>query len=431
MKKILIILICLLITQYCFGISETKKISLDSAIQLALKENPQKKMAELDTLMAKKDVKIAGQLHNPSLQFFQNLGRAGAGNPQQIGLSYGTEFLRPFKKKKAAKLMVEVAENNKAFYENELRFKVKYAYFNLLEKKTNLEIAESQKDLFKQIFDNTQKESNAGRLPKTDVVLAKIEYNRSVMDYNEAKTELISARNEFNAVMNSSELEFDTIQDALNEDYSTLLTIKPTDNTLNFEEIKNFVYEHRFDLISAKKEVENKKAELAVAKSLLVPDLEIQGGWSYQTPSVSESSTFENGAYIAASLINIPVVYQFKPEIEKAKYEIEKAELKYQDLLIDVTRSITDAWRSYSVARDNLNFYNKELLKNSEELLDTSYKSLNKKEISMTDFLMMRKIYLELMFGYSNALKSYYIAYAQLLREMNISDIKDIKSEKI
>ena len=388
-------------------------------------------MAELDTLMAKKDVKIAGQLQNPSLQFFQNFGRAGAGNPQQIGLSYGTEFLRPFKKKKAAKLMVEVAENNKAFYENELRFKVKNAYFNLLESKTNLEIAQSQKDLFKQIYDNAQKEANAGRIPKTDVVLAKIEYNRSIMDYNEAKTELISTRNKFNAVINSSELEFDTVQDKLNEDYTTLLTIKPTEKNLNFEEIKNYVYEHRFDLISAKKEVENKKAELAVAKSLLIPDLEIQGGWSYQTPSVSESSTFENGAYLAASLINIPVVYQFKPEIEKAKYEIEKAELKYQDLMIDVTRNIIDAWENYSVARDNLNFYNKELLKNSEELLDTSYKSLKKKEISMTEFLMMRKIYLELMFGYSNALKSYYITYAELLKEINIADIKDIKPEKI
>ncbi len=431
MKKILAILICLLITQVCFGISETKKISLESAIQLALKGNPQKKMAELDTLMAKKDVKIAGQLQNPSLQFFQNFGRAGAGNPQQIGLSYGTEFLRPFKKKKAAKLMVEVAENNKAFYENELRFKVKNAYFNLLESKTNLEIAQSQKDLFKQIYDNAQKEANAGRIPKTDVVLAKIEYNRSIMDYNEAKTELISTRNKFNAVINSSELEFDTVQDKLNEDYATLLTIKPTEKNLNFEEIKNYVCEHRFDLISAKKEVENKKAELAVAKSLLIPDLEIQGGWSYQTPSVSESSTFENGAYLAASLINIPVVYQFKPEIEKAKYEIEKAELKYQDLMIDVTRNIIDAWENYSVARDNLNFYNKELLKNSEELLDTSYKSLKKKEISMTEFLMMRKIYLELMFGYSNALKSYYITYAELLKEMNIADIKDIKPEKI
>jgi len=35
------------------------------------------------------------------------------------------------------------------------------------------------------------------------------------------------------------------------------------------------------------------------------------------------------------------------------------------------------------------------------------------------------------MLGYSNALKSYYTAYAELLKEMNISDIGEMKKEKI
>lgn len=432
MKKFLAIIICLLITQYCFGIAEqTKKISLETAVQLALKENPQNKMAKLDTQIAKKDVKIAGQLQNPALQFFQNLGRAGAGNPQQLGLAYGIELLKPQKRKKTAKLLAEISESNKNLYENELIFKVKSAYFDLLERKTNIEIARSQLDLFKQLFENTQKEVKTGKLPKTDEVLAKIEYNRSQMYYNQAKSEMISARNRFNAVMNSSELEFDTVQDGLTDDYSSLLTIKPTDKSLNFEEIKKFVFEHRFDILSAKKEVEAKKAELSVIKSKLMPDLEILGGWSYQTSGVSESSKFENGAYIGASLVNIPVVYQYKPEIDRAKFEIEKAELKYQDLMIDVTRNITDAWENYSISRENLNFYDKELLNNSEELLETSYKSLKKKEITMGEFLLLRKIYIELMLGYSNALKSYYTAYAELLKEMNISDIGEMKKEKI
>ena len=431
MKKFLAIIICLLITQSCFGIVETKKISLENAVQLALKENPQNKMAKLDIQIAKKDVKIAGQLQNPALQFFQNLGRAGAGNPQQIGLAYGIELLKPQKRKKTAKLLAEISESNKNLYENELIFRVKSAYFDLLESKTKVEIAKSQLDLFKQLFENSQKEVKAGKLPKTDEVLAKIEYNRSQMYYNQANSEMISARNKFNAVMNSSELEFDTVQNGLNDDYSSLLTIKPTDKNISFDEIKHFVFEHRYDILSAKKEVEAKKAELSVIKSQLMPDLEILGGWSYQTSSVSESSKFENGAYIGASLVNIPVVYQYRPEIEKAKFEIEKAELKYQDLMIDVTRNITDAWEHFSVSRDNLNFYDKELLKNSQELLETSYKSLNKKEITMSEFLLMRKIYIELMLGYSDALKSYYTAYAELLKEMNISDIGEMKQEKI
>ena len=431
MKKILALIICLLITQTCFGITEVKKISLDSAIELALKENPQNKMAKLDTEIAQKDVKERSHLQNPAIQFFQNLGRAGAGNPQQIGLAYDIELFKPFKRKKVAKYNVSISENNQKSYENELIYKVKTAYFDLLESKTNLGIIKKQRDLFKDILENAIKEGNKGAIPQTDVVLAKIEYNKFQMYYNEAQADLISTRNKFNAVMNSSEIEYDTIQDKLDENYSALLTIKPTDNKINFEEIKQYVYTHRFDILSAKQEVEQKKSELELIKTKLIPDLELSGGWSYQTPAVSESSKFENGAYIGANLVNIPVVYQYKPEIEKAKFEIEKAELKYQDLLIDVTRNLSDAWENFCVTRDNLNFYDKELRSNSQELVEASTKSLKQNKIDMTYFLLMRKTYIELMLGYSDALNNYYRAYADLLKEINVQNIEELTKNSI
>ncbi|MBR6163921.1 TolC family protein [bacterium] len=426
MKKILAIFICLLITQVCFGIEEVKKISLSSAIELALKENPQNKMAKLDTEIAKREVKEASHLQNPAIQFFQNLGRAGAGNPQQLGLAYELELFKPLKRKKAAKYKISISENNQKNYENELIYRVKTAYFDLLESKTNLGIIKQQRDVLKDILDNAIKEEQKGSIPKTDVVLAKIEHNRFQMFYNQAQADLISKRNKFNAVMNSSELEFDTLQDKLDENYSALLTIKPTNNIIDFEKIKQYVYTHRYDIISAKQEVEQKKAELSVIKSQLAPNLELIGGWSYQTQATSESDKFENGAYLGANLTNIPVIYQYKPEIEKAKYEIEKAELKYQDLIIDVTRNLSDAWENYCVTRDNLNFYDKELRSNSQELVEASIKSLKQKKIDMTYFLLMRKTYIELVLGYSDALNNYYRAYAELLKEINIQDINEL-----
>ena len=426
MKKILAIFICLLITQVCFGIEEVKKISLSSAIELALKENPQNKMAKLDTEIAKREVKEASHLQNPAIQFFQNLGRAGAGNPQQLGLAYELELFKPLKRKKAAKYKISISENNQKNYENELIYRVKTAYFDLLESKTNLGIIKQQRDVLKDILDNAIKEEQKGSIPKTDVVLEKIEHNRFQMFYNQAQADLISKRNKFNAVMNSSELEFDTLQDKLDENYSALLTIKPTNNIIDFEKIKQYVYTHRYDIISAKQEVEQKKAELSVIKSQLAPNLELIGGWSYQTQATSESDKFENGAYLGANLTNIPVIYQYKPEIEKAKYEIEKAELKYQDLIIDVTRNLSDAWENYCVTRDNLNFYDKELRSNSQELVEASIKSLKQKKIDMTYFLLMRKTYIELVLGYSDALNNYYRAYAELLKEINIQDINEL-----
>ena len=87
--------------------------------------------------------------------------------------------------------------------------------------------------------------------------------------------------------------------------------------------------------------------------------------------------------------------------------------------------------KNYSVTRDNLNFYDKELRSNSQELVEASTKSLKQKKIDMTYFLLMRKTYIELVLGYSDALNKYYRAYAELLKEINIKNIDEIYSDSI
>ena len=104
--------------------------------------------------------------------------------------------------------------------------------------------------------------------------------------------------------------------------------------------------------------------------------------------------------------------------------EIEKAQLKYKDTEIDAIRNITDAWEKFVITRENLNFYNNELLKNSRELLDASIKSLNNREIDFTTFLVSKKTYFDLILGYQQALADYYISYAELVKEMNIIEVE-------
>lgn len=89
---------------------------------------------------------------------------------------------------------------------------------------------------------------------------------------------------------------------------------------------------------------------------------------------MSGDGHFQSGGYVGASIVNIPILYNFKPEIDNAKIEIQKAELKYEDTKIDAIRNITDAYEKFVIARENLNYYNKEILTNSRELMDASKK---------------------------------------------------------
>ncbi|MBR2068690.1 MAG: TolC family protein [Candidatus Gastranaerophilales bacterium] len=240
------------------------------------------------------------------------------------------------------------------------------------------------------------------------------------MRTNTAKTQVIFAQNHFNTIMNSSNINFDTKEDSLNDDYQALLTVKPEDNSLDFEQVKNFALENRADILRARQKVISATYNLNVIKSKLIPDIELEGGWGYETGSNSDTGNFESGAFLSANLKNIPLIYRYKPEIKNAQLEIEKAELTYEDTKIDAVRNITDAWEKYTIARDNLVFYNKELLADSNNLLKASKKSLDKNKSDVTSFLVAKKLYLELILGYQEALANYYTSYAELVRETNM-----------
>ncbi len=427
MKRKLIFLISIIFFSITplFAILEYGEISLIEAIDIALKTNPQVQMKKLEADIEKNDVKIANRLQNPSISTFQNIGATAQGNPQEVGADYVIELLKRGKRKNYALIKEAIAKDNKKLYELTLAYEVKKAYIDLLYKKTNLKILNEQKELAKEILEDIETEYQNNKLPKTDVVQAKIALNRSIMYSNLARSEVISARNYFNAVMNSYETDYDIKDNELKDNFKALLTLSPKDNSLNFEKIKNYTLQNRYDLKIAENEIEAAKRKLQEVKSKLIPDLELEGGYGYETKGISDSGRFMNGAFVRVGFTNIPLVYQYQPEIKNAQLEIEKAQLKYDDVRIDIIREITDAWEKYTVSKENLNFYDKELLSNSKELLESSMASLDKKEINITNFLVSKKLNLELILGYQEALRDYYFNFAELLETMGVVELKE------
>lgn len=425
MKKLLTILFFMLLFP-AFAIMEDSKISLPEAIELALSTNPQIKIAKLGILQAENEIKIANSLQNPSLTTFQNLGQSAKGNPQEIGVDYVIEILKRGKRKETAKSSLSSIQNDEKFLEQQLILDVKLTYFDFLLKKSNLKLIEEQKEISKQILAFAQQKYEKQELSKTDFIQAKIEYNRAVMYTNIAKSELIFSQNKFNTAMNSDKLNFDTKENGLTEDYNSFLTFKPEKVFYNFEKVKNFALNNRYDIKAKQKETQIAQNKLNEVKSKLIPDLQIEGGYSYLTKNTSDRGGFRSGAYAGASIVNIPLIYRYQPEIKNAQLEIEKAQLKYEDLKIDVTRDVTDAWEKYEITRNNLNFYDNELLVNSRELLDEAMKNLDENKIDLTGFFVSKKLYLELMLGYQQALSEYYISFAELLRELNIKNYTDL-----
>ena len=431
MKKIIFTLFILLITLSSFAIQEERKISLQDAIELAIRTNPQMELARLDVDIARNKIFEANRLQNPSIHTFQNIPKAGMGNPQQVGVDYTIELFKRGKRKETAKTYSLAASDHQKFLEYGLIAEVKKSYVNFLVKKSKYKILKEQEELAKELYENIKEEVEKGNLPKTEEIQAKIVVNKSIMLTSVARTETITAQNYFNSVLNTSDINLDTKEDVLPDDYSSLMAIKPTEKTPELKEIKDYALNNRYDLLMAQKEAEAAKKNLETTKNLRIPDVELTGGYSYQTRGMSGDGQFQSGGYVGARLVNIPILYNFKPEIDNAKIEIQKAELKYEDAKIDAIRNITDAYEKFVIARENLNYYNKEILSNSRELMDASRQNLHNKEIDLTTFLVSKKLYLELMLGYQDALGEYYSSYADLLKEINSDSIYLTKTETL
>ena len=426
MKKILIAFLALTtLTQASWAILDEKKISIKEAIEKALETNPQIKMLDMDVQMSKNNTKQANRLQNPSIDVFKSMGTSIESEPQLVGGTYLVELFKRGKRKQQAKAQELVVYNNKNFNQYDLILQVRKAYIDLLLKKSNLNILKEQQKLAQELYESLQKDVKSGKVPQTEALQAKIALNRAIMAVNNAKSNVIFSQNRFNTVMNTAEFEYDTKEDKLNGNYHELLTIEPTNDMLEYNKIKAFALERRFDLQKARQEVVAAQKNLSVVKSQLIPDVEVSAGYGYRTASKGDSGSFENGAYIGASLVNIPLFYQYQPEIKNAQLAIEKAELNYKDVEIDAIRSITDAWEKFVITRENLNFYNNELLDNSKELLNASIKSLEKREIDLTGFLVSKRTYFDLMLEYQKALADYYTSYAELVCEMNIIEIEN------
>jgi len=426
MKKILLTTISLYILSFSqvFALLETQKVNLEEALDIALKANPQMKINALSTEVAKNNIKAVSSFQNPEFQSNFNIGETGKGEPQTLGLSYTFEVLKRGKRKQVAKSEYKYAQNRQNYNEVQFIFEVKKAYINFLLKKSNLKLLSEQADLTKEILEHIEKEAKKGKLPQTDVVQAKIASNRAIMLYRVAKSEMISAQNKFNTVLNANQIDYDIKEDSLNDDYAKLMTIKPDAKFYNFDEIKKYTLENREDLKSYQNLVEAKKKKLNVVKSKLIPDLEFHGGYGVKSRGMSETNHTISGAYAGVNITNIPLVYRYQPEIKNALIEIEQAELKYRDVKIDITRDVTDAWEKFSIARDTLIFYNENLLPNSKELQQTSRQSLLNNKIDLTSYLITKKVYLELILNYQQALSDYYLSYAELLMEMGIGKNK-------
>jgi len=172
----------------------------------------------------------------------------------------------------------------------------------------------------------------------------------------------------------------------------------------------------------AKHSIEAANKNLTVVIRQRVPDIEVSGGYGFQPRQISESGKLESGAYLEAALVNIPLLYTYRPEIRNAKLEIQKAKLEYESIVNKAKKDIEIAYEKFVTAQLNLDRYNDSILKDSEQLFTLFEKTYSEQPLDFASMAAVEESYQDLIEEYSEALSDYYLGWINFLREINSRD---------
>lgn len=424
MKKILLAILLLITATTSFGIVDTQKITIQEAVEIASKNNLDLQVSRINLDIAENNIKTANRLQNPSIGAQFEMGKAGKGNPQQIGVVQTIELGKRGPRKDLAKSNKELTKRNLEYFETDLRMDVREAYTNLLAKKAVLTTRIQQEEILKGMLDFAIEKQNKSKNKSIDVLQAQLEINQITTEVNSAKYDVKTALYEFNKVINCPDGFYDTIAENFTSEYRPLSMPKPTAKMPNFEEISNQAMNNRVDIKIALQQIEVAEKELLVELRKKIPDFELIGGYSYQSRGMSDDGTFKNGAFAGFNFVNIPLFYTNKPEIKNAKLKLEQAHLNYASVENKAENDLKKAYEKFLTAQINLNYYNDELLSSSEELIKESRKSYKNGKTDLTTLITMEETYRMIIIAHTYALADYYNAWNYFIREVNNENFK-------
>lgn len=411
MKKILFFV--LLILNF-FIISEAKivRISSNQAVMMALENNLELQAKKKDLEIKLQEVKIANELKNPQFQSNFLMGRVTRGNSSQFGGYLPIELFKRGARKELELAKLKMNENEILSYEHELKIKILKAYFNVLYAKSILKIYEDREKIFNQMKQiSMQKSKN----PKSDVEVmqANIKYEKQLVAINRAKDDLLSAQFILNDTLNLKDdsIMYDTQEESLFSEKLDILNI----DIPSYETIEEYALLYSHCLKIADSNIELSKKDLEFQKRKVIPDIGIGAGTAYQTAHQTRSEALD-GAYVGVTM-DIPLLNQYKPDINKAKIVIEKSKISKEAYKSHLKIALKNNYNTFKYAKDNLSHY-KTILEESQKILDLYSKKYKEGSATLLNVIQIENEHKAIVADYLGAVSAFFISYLDLMENV-------------
>lgn len=418
MKKTLVTALILLGLQLCSSAGDLPhKVSLSTAMEMGINANIELQEKRKNLGIAKNEIKAANQLKNPQFQSNILSGKISNANSSQVGVMLPIEVAKRGVRKNAAKINTSMVQHEVQQYEFDLKLRIRTAYFNLLQAKSDLKIMEERRDLLEDLLLLAKGKPKNSDTYNIDVLQADMRFKKQLIAINKAKANVKTAQYNFNRVLNLNDTTtfYDSQEDSL-FDKSFLYEIQVPP----YEEAEKLALEYRHDILAAKQKIDKSKMDLEIQKRRRIPDIAIGGGYAFSMGKKSEGEHL-TGAYIGVGA-DIPVLYQYTPEIKNAQIVVEKTELDYLAKVNITKNTLRTNYDKFLIAKENVSHYNS-IIDESNQILKLSRERYKNGKGNLMNLIINEHTHQEYLNEYIGAVGVYYNTYIALLQEMGLDSL--------
>lgn len=386
---------------------EVKKLSLDDALEFALKTNPNILIAEKEINAANGRILQAGRIPNPEISIAVNETPSGinfgSSNEQDISLSQEIEY--PTKRKNR----IDIAVTEKQLRQLELvRTKilltgeVKKAYYYAYFAKKQVYFLEQQLVLLDDVQTTLTSQYQTNKINYLDIIRIKVERTRLSNDINEANREYRLRLNALNILLGYQSDEKLEISDSI-----AFVPVK-----IQQDSLVTSLIEQSTTLNIAKQSILREQQFLSLAKTRYLPDFSV--GISHQRRR--ELDGFNNNLWGIELKASLPFWswYEPKGQVEEATARTSIAEEHLKAVERNIRARIRNSFDFVQTTERQIRSFDESLLRDTKEILSTAITQYQNNQIDILNVLDIYRTYLSTNVEYARALLNYVIALAEL-----------------
>jgi len=385
-------------------------VDLEKMIEIGLKENCELKIKRMELKAAEKDIKIANRLKNPEIQSNVVIGNVALGNSSQAGVALPIEVLKRGVRKKIAQEEYSIKETELRQAEHNYKLQIMQAYFDILYAKSVYNIQEERLKLFKNLVKIT---TDKPKYPayEIDNLKADIQYAQQLIEVNRAKAALLAKQFEMNKILNTGkdDVMYDTKEPSLLGHWAFMEIKIP-----EYEFLENVALQYSYVVKISEKNIDKAEQELTYAKRQRVPDVSVAGGYAWQAHRNAPNDY--GGAFVGFNM-DLPVLYNFTPEIQKAQIFLERSKAGKKAYEHQLKYELKKDFNTFKYSAENME-YSKKILQDSEKIVKLSTDGYISGKNSYTDLVINENGHQEVLSQYLNAMSRHFYSYLELMQDI-------------